>query len=300
LQPTHNHELLMAPALGGSPPTSTDIVDAATSTTDAVASATATSSAPSGNNGLYLYTFMITLLVLFGVSLGIVTRSCIIRRRFRRQMAAAVEAGVVLPPRLNKKNVVIGEKPVLYEVWLDHPHGAGEKEWPVITPVSATILKSSAPPSDEPGRVIMTREFVSEYFGVDLRSVREMIRDFYRNSVANSRLMVETISQRSPANPVTPVSPATPESPRKVAVGLVIAMPNSTHPHYHPHPPPTPSFGSDPEPTSPVIRGKRRATDDAGLEDEYEGEELPDIVFGLVERSWVPEPPPPSQPPITK
>jgi len=129
----------MAPALGGSPPTSTDIVDAATSTTDAVASPTTSSSTPNGNNGLYLYTFMITLLVLFGVSLGIVARSCIIRRRFRRQMAAAVEAGVVLPPRLNKKNVVIGEKPVLYEVWLDHPHGAVEKEWPAIA-VSLTAL----------------------------------------------------------------------------------------------------------------------------------------------------------------
>jgi len=147
----------------------------------------------------------------------------------------------------------------------------------------------------------MTREFVSEYFGVDLRSVRERIGDFYRNSVANGRLMVETIAQRSPATPATPASPATPESPRKVAVGLVIAMPNASRPHYYPHPPPAPSE-TDPEPTSPVLRGKRRATVDAGLDDEYEGEELPDIVFGLVETSWVPEPPlpPPAQTPLTK
>jgi len=212
-------------------------------------------------------------------------------------MAAAVEAGVVLPPRLNKKNVVISEKPVLYEVWLDHPHGAVEKEWPAMTPVSATLLKSSAPTSDKPERAVVTREFVSEYFGVDLRSVRKRARDFYRNSVANSRLMVETISQRSPANPATPASPATPGSPREAAVGLVIAMPNASHPHHYPRPPPA-STETDSEPTSPVLRGKRRATHDAGFDDEYEGEELPHIVFGLVETSWVPEPP--IQTPVTK
>lgn len=135
----------MAPALGGGPVTTTDIVPAAT--TGMMPSPTSTGSPSGGNNvsfrvhwhylplttcqGLYLYTFMITLLVLFGVSVGVIARSCVLRRRFRRQMAAAVDAGVVLPPRLAKNHVPLGEKPVLYEVWMDHPHSR-EQGWPGV------------------------------------------------------------------------------------------------------------------------------------------------------------------------
>lgn len=141
----------------------------------------------------------------------------------------------------------------------------------------------------------MTRELVSQYFGVDLRSGREVVRDFIRNSVANVRLMWQTIFPTHPpptsTSPASPAIPSSPPTPRKLAVGLVIAMPNPSHPHYYPHPATLPEDAS--APTSPISQGKRRATgDQADLEDEYEGIDLPDIAFGLIEAPWAPEEPP--------
>lgn len=73
---------------------------------------------------LYLYTFLITLLILFGVSCGIVVRSIVLRRRFRRQIQNAIDSGMALPPRVAASRAgrrhQFGERPVMHEVWLNY------------------------------------------------------------------------------------------------------------------------------------------------------------------------------------
>lgn len=68
---------------------------------------------------LYLFTFLTTLLLLLAVSCGIVLRSFVLRRRFRRRVEAAIAAGVLLPEQveaLRRRGPTIGERPTLWEV----------------------------------------------------------------------------------------------------------------------------------------------------------------------------------------
>ncbi|KIO20229.1 hypothetical protein M407DRAFT_139912 [Tulasnella calospora MUT 4182] len=104
------------------------------------------------HQGLYLYTFLITLMVLLSVASLIIVRSCILRRRFRRQMQLAIEGGggFVIPPHLRmpgaaeggipiilagrhgggrrrKEKVALGAKPVMSEVWMEKEMDGGEE-----------------------------------------------------------------------------------------------------------------------------------------------------------------------------
>lgn len=71
---------------------------------------------------------MTTLLLLLAVSCGIVLRSFILRRRFRRRVEAAIAAGVLLPEQveaLRRRGPTIGERPTIWEVRIGKGgHGA--------------------------------------------------------------------------------------------------------------------------------------------------------------------------------
>ncbi len=88
------------------------------------------------HQSLYLFTFLTTLLLLLAVSCGIVLRSFILRRRFRRRVEAAIAAGVLLPEQvdaLRRRGPILGEKPKLYEVHIEGGHKEGyEPSSPVI------------------------------------------------------------------------------------------------------------------------------------------------------------------------
>ncbi|KAI0764131.1 hypothetical protein BC629DRAFT_1596811 [Irpex lacteus] len=65
---------------------------------------------------LYLYTFLVTLVVLFALTGGIIARSCMMRRRFRRRLEEAVRNGTVTPSTSRRPKV--GEQPTLHDVWV--------------------------------------------------------------------------------------------------------------------------------------------------------------------------------------
>lgn len=108
---------------------------------------------------LYLFTFLTTLLLLLGVSCGIIARSVVRRRRFRQQVEEALARGLPLPQdlvegtqeaetnlqfvltgrtRRRRRRPPLGPKPVLWEVSLDDDKG--RDDWVGILPVSTTVV----------------------------------------------------------------------------------------------------------------------------------------------------------------
>lgn len=268
--------------------------------------ATATDASNSGNtggtNGLYLYTFLITLMVLLSVASLIIVRSCILRRRFRRQMQLAIEGGggFVIPPHLRmpgaaeggipiilagrhgggrrrKEKVALGAKPVMSEVWMEKEMDGGEEvsgeKWmhsAMIQPISTTLVRPTLPdptiptntPSTTPATAspfILTRESAQEYFGVDMRSFREVVSDNWQNTRSNLQSIGRTlaprprpsslilaslqgsrpVSQRMNSNSGSPtrqsgiVTPQDDDMEKRLAVGFLIAMPDARRPTYN-------------------------------------------------------------------
>ncbi|EKM52499.1 uncharacterized protein PHACADRAFT_198555 [Phanerochaete carnosa HHB-10118-sp] len=70
----------------------------------------------SSQASLYLYTFLVTLILLLAVSGAIVTRSFIMRRRHRRMVEEAIRNGTYVPPSKTKKE--LGQKPAIYDAFL--------------------------------------------------------------------------------------------------------------------------------------------------------------------------------------
>ncbi|KAG9026731.1 hypothetical protein FRB95_008537 [Tulasnella sp. JGI-2019a] len=267
-----------------------------------------------GNNSLYLYTFLITLLILFGVSCGIVARSIVLRRRFRMQIQSAIDNGMALPARVAAsraaKRGLFGERPVMHEVWLDYGkeeasslHKVMDNEaepWRGLKqPVSAVVLCPSdkpIPTGEQP--VLFTREVAAEYFGIDLRSPSERFRDTLSALALHSRREArteasyvanqETLTTGTTNAPLSSVEPK--DEPQTMALGIMIAMPDPLHPRYE--------RSYNPASTSDVRQslqspGKNRlssATADGEVE-------LPDVALGVIESDWTGKPslaPPPS------
>ncbi|KAI0682076.1 hypothetical protein BC835DRAFT_962489 [Cytidiella melzeri] len=65
---------------------------------------------------LYLYTFLVTLVVLFALSAAIIARSCVLRRRHRQRMEEAVRRGTYVPSIPQKWK--LGTKPAVHDVHL--------------------------------------------------------------------------------------------------------------------------------------------------------------------------------------
>ncbi|KAG9012477.1 hypothetical protein FRB90_006667 [Tulasnella sp. 427] len=310
-------------ALGSPSPSTT----AGSSPTD-----TSNSTNTGGTNGLYLYTFLITLLVLLSVASLIIIRSCVLRRRFRRQMRAAIEGGggFVLPPsfaegvtaggipvvlqgRRRKEKVVLGPKPVMWEVWMEKGKGEGEGDelgLPISTtlvrpalpdPLSPSATTPSSPPTGTSPPFVLTRETAQEYFGIDVRSFREVVHDNWRHARGN---LQRTLSPTA-VNPSTTPNGAGVNTPkeavvveeeegeeRRLAVGYLIAMPDAQRPSY--------AVVSQVEEDrqekeelgfySPeeLHRGKMKALQDTPSTPAFTNEdgELPSLVFGVVDVEW--------------
>ncbi|KAJ7175814.1 hypothetical protein C8R46DRAFT_70518 [Mycena filopes] len=114
---------------------------ASSSATPTTASSTPSSSpsaADRQNTGsnLYLYTFLITLLLLFTVTCGICGRAIHRRRRFRNRVDRARAQGLVLlPPQQGSAQLSFGAQPKLFDVWLTEKTDPS-LSWADITPIS--------------------------------------------------------------------------------------------------------------------------------------------------------------------
>ncbi|KAJ7288379.1 hypothetical protein C8J57DRAFT_1280033 [Mycena rebaudengoi] len=94
------------------------------------------SPASRAGSNLYLYTFLATLILLLVVSCTVLSRSALLRRRYRNAIARALEQGFVLaPPEQGSHKLAFGTKPQLHDVWLSDD--AKIPHWADITPISA-------------------------------------------------------------------------------------------------------------------------------------------------------------------
>jgi len=117
---------------------------------------------PGGGGGgnqtsnLYLYTFLATLLLLLTISVAVVGRSIVIRRRARRMIEEAMQNGTWLP-HAGRPAVKLGEKPKLFDVHTTadgipyrSPLDRGLLAWDDLKPLSATLEKPASPPPQAP------------------------------------------------------------------------------------------------------------------------------------------------------
>ncbi|GJE89118.1 hypothetical protein PsYK624_052120 [Phanerochaete sordida] len=115
----------------------------------------------SSQASLYLYTFLVTLVLLLTVSGAIVTRSVVLRRRHRRLVEEAIRNGTYVPPASRTRRR-LGEKPVLHDAFLglgdpedcvnEEKPGrasliAAETGWEDIFPVSVQFVHRDGPRS---------------------------------------------------------------------------------------------------------------------------------------------------------
>lgn len=164
-------------------------------------------------------------------------------------------------------------------------------------PASATVLRPSDKPTLTNGNepVVMTREVAREYFGIDMRSDTERLRDAMRE--IRHRLRVENELPRTPPQPSTtppaagdaaPTSEKNAMDQRRLALGVIIAMPNPCRPQYGPSSSSSSYLAS---PASESIRdGKMRAPDVVPPRKPSEEPELPDVTLGVIESDWTGKP----------
>ncbi|KZV80821.1 hypothetical protein EXIGLDRAFT_732272 [Exidia glandulosa HHB12029] len=98
---------------------------------------------------LYLFVFLATLLLLLALSVGVLVRSFLMRRRFRRRVEEAIAQGLLQRPGSGGVGGRNWTKPVLHEVKLEthDEKTALLGGWADIQPLNATILSSTATPS---------------------------------------------------------------------------------------------------------------------------------------------------------
>lgn len=257
------------------------------------------------NSTLYLFTFLTTLLLLLAVSCGIVIRSFILRRRFHRRVEEAIAAGVLLPSQtgdigmgpggtINVFRRPLGEKPKMWEVWIDEPssgdnHAPIASEWSDIQPVAVTRL-SDAPPKP---KVEQTGETPAP-------SAPASAFNRLTSRLLFGRGRTPTPANATPASPEAPLptltygsSPALDQQPleppqdklpnstnanNSVQVAVLIAMPDPSKPRYSPRS----ALADSPidEETS-GIKGKQRSSEIPTIPTEEH--ELPDICIGVAQ-----------------
>ncbi|KAI0248019.1 hypothetical protein BJV78DRAFT_1363793, partial [Lactifluus subvellereus] len=107
----------------------------------------------SGNNpptSLYLYTFVVTLSLLFVIFGTLVVRSVRLRRQRNAAVLAAIAAGTYVPATAlrGKSDGPLAPKPLLWEAHVV-PVDDAEKGWGGIFPVAGTTLVSvkESPPN---------------------------------------------------------------------------------------------------------------------------------------------------------
>ncbi|GFZ42526.1 hypothetical protein JCM24511_00242 [Saitozyma sp. JCM 24511] len=195
--------------------------------------ASASSVAPStGNTGvsssLYLFTFLITILVLGLISAALLLRAYYVRRQFQRRVEAAIRAGqplpedaaqalgLVRPRRKNEKKV--GPMPGLWEseMYIDRKAdevGDEEKGWAHLTPVSIMHYPPPREPTPPPELPLI------------LPPRRNLMREtiaLFRSEPARPQLQrLETSTSMRPLAPALTV----PNPGEEVTVGVLISLP---------------------------------------------------------------------------
>ncbi|KAH9065433.1 hypothetical protein EDB87DRAFT_1072208 [Lactarius vividus] len=239
---------------------------------------------PPNNNGggpsssLYLFTFLATLFLLLFVSSAIILRSFILRRRFRQRIEEAILAGVIVPNptgRVSRRRA-LGEKPKLWETRV---FPADDDRWDSIVPVSAVAKASETKAKED-------REETS----APLRPLSDFVQP-PRRPPLHRRLLRNPFSRRVDSLIATPHDSAvgTPtssgENPSeqsalahhdRMQVTVLIAMPDPRRPHLD---------------GKSHLKGKER-----NLDFDYDEDDLPEMVLGMVEPSYKDVPTPTRSP----
>ncbi|CEL60780.1 hypothetical protein RSOLAG1IB_04019 [Rhizoctonia solani AG-1 IB] len=252
------------------------------------------------NSTLYLFTFLTTLLLLLAVSCGIVIRSFILRRRFHRRVEEAIAAGVLLPGQgdagmgpggnVGAFRRPIGEKPKMWEVWIDPSAGIDKQsspsgEWSGIQPVAATriyeVSRSIAtPPKTEP--IQQEAPVQPPLLGrLGLHSIFRRNRHQTRaapsiNPTPSSpETALPTLGYGASAPQETTqadITSASSDGNRSVQVAVFIAMPDSSRPRYVPDTSTSPADENG-------VKGKQRSLElPSTSTDEHE---IPDVCLGI-------------------
>ncbi|ODN86558.1 hypothetical protein L198_07252 [Cryptococcus wingfieldii CBS 7118] len=202
--------------------------------------------AGSGSTSLYLFTFLITIVVLALISGALVLRAYVLRRRFRRRVEEAIRTGNPLPmdaaaalgllPRRGsrKKEEKVAVMPTMWEGEMrrdvekgwdeeDDLLNKGRDQWDGMIPVAVTHFPPPPPPPPPPPQTLppilpqppslWRQMFTSSSSAVPSeQSLRPAL-----NSTASSRSV--------PNMPKVVPSWSAPDTGEEVVVGVMIAMP---------------------------------------------------------------------------
>ncbi|CAE6416900.1 unnamed protein product [Rhizoctonia solani] len=252
------------------------------------------------NSTLYLFTFLTTLLLLLAVSCGIVIRSFILRRRFHRRVEEAIAAGVLLPGQgdvgmgpggnIGAFRRSIGEKPKMWEVWIDGSIGSDKYplasgEWSKIQPVAATqISEVSRSTAALPKIELIQQEAPAQTALLGRLRFHSIFRRDRRQTRAAPSI------NPTPSSPEVPLptlrygisapregaqadtTGTSSDENRSVQIAVFIAMPDSSRPRY------VPGASSSPVDENGV-KGKQRSHElPSTSTDEHE---IPDVCLGI-------------------
>jgi len=205
----------------------------------------------SSSSSLYLYTFLATLLLLLGISAGIVARSIFVRRRTRRRLEEAIANGTWNPPR--KPSFRLGEKPRLYDAYtsldvVEHEHDSLKHKaglWDTFKPVSVTLVK----PSDT--QAMARPSILQDSTPPQPPPLLPPPRQFHLVRLLRSGSRTPLSPSGSSESDVSSTSHPPPEC-NMITVAVMIAMPSPPEHKQHKHDPECPfvEFGiSDVEPS---------------------------------------------------
>jgi hypothetical protein len=183
------------------------------------------SNVPSPSSGLYLYTFLATLLLLLGISAAIVARSVLLRRRTRRMFEESIANGTWIPPA-PKIPVNLGNKPLLHDAYtnIDPNHEDVSLKtaglWDTVKPVSVTLAKADNVP-------------MVDQFSIQQPSSEPQHRQFPLARLLRMRAPTPTLTPSVSESQI--VSPSHTTQYKTVTVSVMIAMPHLPQQKAHHH-----------------------------------------------------------------
>ncbi|KAH9936310.1 uncharacterized protein B0H18DRAFT_1113719 [Fomitopsis serialis] len=209
------------------------------------------------------FTFLATLFLLLFVSAGIVLRSFVLRRRFRRRIEEALAAGVPLTPPWGGPPILprILERPTLWDVFI---RPASKEGWSETLPLAAQVAASKSMQSNE-----STLSLQGAGLHASTSPFALLRRPFARRRATSTPTASPNIS-----NPLPTEASADDVLPRAeaVQVAVMVMMPN-------PH---RPVLWQNSASVSP--KGKEKSVSgDWDEEDEEEEQGVPDVVLGLAQ-----------------
>lgn len=244
---------------------STSSPSTASTTSSASPSASSTDSgggsSSSQPSSLYLFTFLATLFLLLFVSAGIVLRSFVLRRRFRRRIEEALASGVPLTPPWGGPPILprMLERPTLWDVFI---RPASKEGWSETLPLAVQVAASKSSESTLSVQGAVPDASTSRFALLRRPFAR-------RRATSTSPTASPNISNPQPteasADDVLPRAEA-------VQVAVMVMMPN-------PH---RPVLWQNSASVSP--KGKEKSVSgDWDEEEEEEEQGVPDVVLGLTQ-----------------